>query len=420
MSSRRESYKKGGVADASAAAARRRDEGTALMRVQRLRRLLSLGYEGPYTEALMSGAVPLLIQALQLPRTDLTVVAEIVLEAAWSLTNLAAGDHAVVEAVAPAAPIMIAHLGAGAGLGVAEQCAWALGNIAGESAELRAKLAANGAVRPLTGLVLAARGSLAPRPVIAASRTAAWALSNLIKGAGHEVGEVLSVDNCPAGLVQLLSKADEPELVTEVCWVLTYITAGAEAHLNRMVNAGVVPVLVQRLNEAAAQLQQHADASRARLTPKEAAWTLSNMAGVPGRAGVEVLVAAGALPVLLQVLAQAAFDLRKEVAFAIANICAGGGDGTGDSAALAHVLGSHSQVLPAFLGLMRSPDMEAAQLGLQFTEMVLRVLPEGPQAVEAADGIDAIEELQFKGPPHLQRLAAQLVDKYFGEDYGLE
>jgi hypothetical protein len=40
--------------------------------------------------------------------------------------------------------------------------------------------------------------------------------------------------------------------------------------------------------------------------------------------------------------------------------------------------------------------MDAAMLGVQFAEMVLRVMPRGPQAVEAADGIDALESLQFR------------------------
>ncbi len=44
----------------------------------------------------------------------------------------------------------------------------------------------------------------------------------------------------------------------------------------------------------------------------------------------------------------------------------------------------------------RSPDMDAAALGVQFAEMVLRVMPQGPAAVEAADGIDALEALQFR------------------------
>jgi hypothetical protein len=56
---------------------------------------------------------------------------------------------------------------------VAEQCAWAIGNVAGEGADLRSTLIAQGALRPLARLMLSNKGST--------SRTAAWALSNLIK-----------------------------------------------------------------------------------------------------------------------------------------------------------------------------------------------------------------------------------------------
>lgn len=58
-------------------------------------------------------------------------------------------------------------------LPVAEQCAWALGNVAGEGEELRNILLAQGALLPLARLMLSDKGSTA--------RTAAWALSNLIK-----------------------------------------------------------------------------------------------------------------------------------------------------------------------------------------------------------------------------------------------
>ncbi len=37
------------------------------------------------------------------------------------------------------------------------------------------------------------------------------------------------------------------DLLTEVSWVLAYLTAGAEAHLNRMVALGIVPPLVAHL-----------------------------------------------------------------------------------------------------------------------------------------------------------------------------
>lgn len=56
---------------------------------------------------------------------------------------------------------------------VAEQCAWALGNVAGEGVDLRNVLLSQGALPPLARMMLPNKGS--------AVRTAAWALSNLIK-----------------------------------------------------------------------------------------------------------------------------------------------------------------------------------------------------------------------------------------------
>lgn len=58
-------------------------------------------------------------------------------------------------------------------LPVAEQCAWALGNVAGEEEELRNILLSQGALVPLARMMLPNKGSTVT--------TAAWALSNLIK-----------------------------------------------------------------------------------------------------------------------------------------------------------------------------------------------------------------------------------------------
>ncbi|KAG2279284.1 hypothetical protein Bca52824_050504 [Brassica carinata] len=76
---------------------------------------------------------------------------------------------------------------------------------------------------------------------------------------------------------------------------------------------------------------------------------------------------------------------------------------------------------PGFIDLVRSPDIEAARLGLQFIELVLRGMPngEGPKLVEGEDGIDAMERFQFHENEELRVIANSLADKYFGEDYGI-
>lgn len=50
-----------------------------------------------------------------------------VFEAAWAITNMAAGLHECVEAVLPAAPLLILLLHTNSSSHIAEQCAWALG-----------------------------------------------------------------------------------------------------------------------------------------------------------------------------------------------------------------------------------------------------------------------------------------------------
>lgn len=442
-----------------------------LVAVRALRQLLSDYEEPPYREVLSAGAVPALIAALQPPRADATAL-EAVFEAAWALANLAAGEHEAVRAVVPAAPVLVALLGGGSGPAVAEQAAWAVGNIAGEDVDFRRTLVANGAVRPLAVLVVGAARALHAEvavddgdPALAAGATAAWALSNLLRGAGPEVGEFMGVEGAPEALVQLVAAAPH-DAAAEATWVVAYCTAGAEAHLGRLVHLGVVQPAVQRLVTATEEMQQEQAHGRALVIPllralgniaagggkdaleelsrclrsarradatagvsavlacaqgahhglqREAAWLLASLAGAPGREGLGLLKQAGATPVLMRLLKDSPFHVRKEAAHALANICAGGGGGSGDSEALIWLFAGDRAALAAMVGLMRAPDMDAARLGLQFTEMVLRLLATGRQEIESVDGIDALEAIQFgEFPEELQRAAAALVDQYFG------
>jgi hypothetical protein len=47
--------------------------------------------------------------------------------------------------------------------------------------------------------------------------------------------------------VRLLQHREDATLASEAAWVMTYLTAASEGHLERLVQAGLVPPLVERL-----------------------------------------------------------------------------------------------------------------------------------------------------------------------------
>ena len=499
-----------------------------------LRTLLSCYDDPPTLQVLSSGGIPLLIAALQPPKGD-AISQETTLEAAWAITNLAVGEPPVVAALLPAAPLLIAHVDGGSSdgsngsgnintLSVAEQCAWALGNIAGEDLEYRSLLVANGAVPPLTRLLItgvdvsvSASSSKenggggggeadASWLLVSAGATAAWALANLLRRTHREVqvqeedegvsrgsggvGAFMATAQAPEALVTAMQKAPDV-LCNETSWILAYVTApphtqGEEeaSYINRMVELGIVAPLCRQLQSRVEQiLALYARArgsnregeddveelcrtlvpvlrslgniaaggpsaavaqliseeaqpaiqavvvcaeSRHHGLQRESAWVLGNLAAAPGvgHRGIDCVRKANGIPALMSLLKHGPFDVRKEAAFALANVCAGGDGGVGggaDSEAMNYLFGADLEAVKAMVSLMRSVDMEAAKLGLQFTEMMCRLLPAtGPQQVELAEGVDAIEALQYGGgtPEELRGAAALLVDRYWGERGG--
>ncbi|XP_024315253.1 importin subunit alpha-2 isoform X3 [Brachypodium distachyon] len=408
-----------------------------------LRRLLSQSEVPPIEAAIKAGAVPLLL-----------------LEAAWCLTNIAAGEPEETKSLLPALPLLVAHLGGSvspllrkkSSTLVAEQCAWAIGNVAGEGADLRSTLLAQGALWPLARLMLSSKGS--------AARTAAWALSNLIKGPDPKaVNELIGIEGVLNAIVQNLEKADE-ELATEVAWVVVYLSALSEKAISLIVRSHVPQLLIRRLL-ASENLQLLIPVLRGlgnvvagdgymvdsilivgnnitdqalsslikclrsdnRVLRKEASWVLSNIAAGSFE-HKKLIFTSEATPVLIHLLNNAQYDIRKEAAYTLGNLCVvPAGSSEPPNIIVEHLVSIiNSGALPGFINLLRSADIESARLGLQFLELAMRGYPDGqgPNLVEREDGIEAMERFQFHENDVMRNMANGLVDKYFGEDYGVE
>ncbi|PWZ08265.1 Importin subunit alpha-2 [Zea mays] len=387
-----------------------------------LRRLLSQSEVPPVDAAIKAGAVPLLVQSLSFGSPD-----EQLLEAAWCLTNIAAGKPEETKSLLPALPLLIAHLGENSSTLVAEQCAWAIGNVAGEGAELRNTLLAQGALWPLARLMLSNKGST--------TRTAAWALSNLIKGPDSKAAnELIGIDGIPNAIIRNLEKADE-ELATEVAWVVVYLSALSEKATSLIVLRGLgnlvagdgymvdsVLIVGNSVTDQALSSLIKCLKSDHRVLKKEASWAMSNIAAGSFE-HKKLIFASEATPLLMHLLRTAQFDIRREAAYTLGNLCVvPAGSGNPPSIIVEHLVAIvDGGALPGFINLVRSADIESARLGLQFLELVMRGYPDsqGPKLVETEDGIEAMERFQFHENEMMRNMANGLVDKYFGEDYGL-
>ena len=95
-------------------------------------------------------------------------------EAAWALTNIASSDRTEVVVEYQAVPFLV-QLMLHTNPEIREQCAWCLGNVAGDGSRLRDVVLHHGAIGPIiTNLQNPANLSLL--------RNCTWTLSNLCRG----------------------------------------------------------------------------------------------------------------------------------------------------------------------------------------------------------------------------------------------
>ncbi|KAJ9559028.1 hypothetical protein OSB04_013642 [Centaurea solstitialis] len=463
-----------------------------------LRHLLSRSKFSPVEVALRSGAIPLVAHCLSKGSQD-----DELHEAGLCLKSIAVGKPEETRAFFPALPLLIAYIGEYSTLRVPEQvaCAWVLGKVAEEQEELKDILISQGVLFPLAKMMLPNKGLIA--------RTAAWSLSRLIKGPDPKAAtKLIQIDGVvDAILIHMRESGDI--IATEIARVVAYLSALSTIATGVLMKTDLLQLLVKRLassnsphllfpkqlllatpQDPALEWDMLGDYSIIRELSRclkgeyrvlvkfvlkfsfvqEAAMVLSNIA-VGSVAHKELIYESASLPILSQLLSTAPFDVKKEVAYVVRNLCDAPAEGSGSSSLIsAHLVSfARSGCLHGFIDLLRSADIEAARLGLQFMELVtsnisftrsvfilgkgsqwavqvhtghcdrhfqvivvptrvgttvpvLRGMPngEGQQLVEKEDGIDAMERLQFHENDDLRNMANHLVDMYFREDHGLD
>ncbi|CAH1767209.1 3158_t:CDS:10, partial [Entrophospora sp. SA101] len=288
------------------------------------------------------------------------------LQATWCVTNIAAGNKEFVQKALTTVPYLISFLD-GENISLKDQATWAIGNIAIENPEC-------------------------PDPKLDEFFSAG--ISKL--------------------LLQHLATEEMSEVLSEVAWVLTYLTCDGYKYTEQLLKEGLAPLLVKHLrpllnqgplalplirtfgniasgpDEHAVNLIQQTDflpmlleyiQSNCRSIKKESLWVLSNITAVNQPEIMVKIVNSGFIPILSNIAKNGNFDIRKEAAYCLLNIASHGENFLN--------LMSHKELLP----------------GLQYVGLLLAKVLDGKKLINQIHGIDALESVTMSEDQNLRKLA---------------
>ncbi|CAO3639496.1 unnamed protein product [Mucor hiemalis] len=358
------------------------------------------------------------------------------IEAAQTISNIAAGSYDLWSKSISTVPYIISLLDSD-NMSLREIAAGALGNMAAEDLgdmndeddKVRATIRDNGAIKPLVRML----DSKDVRLV----QSACFALANLARGQEGQLSEFLT-----AGLSdKLMSHLENNDTITEVCWVVSYLTAGSEKFRKDIMEKGYGDPLVKDLAKLADQgpvvlpvlrtlgnlvgeedyLKTLAEkeqflpsvvslikSDKSRVVKKEALWVLSNITSSQNPEIIRKIEELDTIKYLSELVARGAFDIRKGAAYCIMNIASHGAEHLDKLA--------HKELLPAFLDLLKSQDADMMRLALGYIELLLTQSAKGKEIIDnVPECMEALAAVAPAPDPELFSFANRLVDQYFGE-----
>lgn len=399
--------------------------------VRGFRKMLSVEQNPPVKEIIDCGALPYFVTLLT--RNEASpdeITFKIHFEATWALTNVASTEFTRTVVECNAVPQLVKLLLSGSP-DVREQSAWCLGNVAGDSPELRDIILESGGMAPLLQNVANPSNDSLLGNVV-------WALSNFCRGKPQP--KLVYV--APAlPIISDLLVSNRTTGLQDTCWALSYISDGDDARIQEVMKTGVTSHLVRFLAHESTsiitpalrtlgnfvsgndtQTQAVLDAgvldyvvnllsNPKKNVRKETCWLLSNIAaGTPDQI-TSIMRSPRPLSLVIDAVKNAEWDVKKEATWVISNIATGGTD--------EHVMGLVAlNAINALCSVLTAGDSKIVMIVLDAIEKILEV---GMKAgkdygnlVDECDGLDAIEQLQEHSNDDVYKKAISIIERYFG------
>lgn len=320
---------------------------------------------------------------------------------------------------------------------MAEQSAWAIGNLAGESPSIRDQCLRAGAMEGL----IAAVGRCSD---VSTLRNIVWSMSNLCRGS--PAPPIASVSPAIPVLAGILNSTSDESSVADACWALSFIAQGYDEAIDTILMTGIAPLLVSLLKAATApvilapllrifgsilsgneaQTQHLVDIGiipalglmltvKRKMFRREACWALSNITAGNSRQVQAVFDATPPVfPKIIELLHTDVIEVRKEALWVVTN--------TFETGSWNHILYLAPQVLQPLCNLLSAGEPAILLAALQGVHKLLKRASENGQVdqfielLSDANAVEVIENLQTHSNTEVYEQALKILEEFFVED----